>query len=47
MRIWNTLLGAAAALALQCPLDATYAQAYPNRVVALLNMAEVLACFDP
>src|SRR5471030_485674 len=36
MRIWNVLLAAAAACALQCPLDSAHAQTYPNRPITLV-----------
>src|ERR1700716_720622 len=37
MRIWNVLLGvAAAAFALQGPLDPAQAQSYPNRAITLV-----------
>jgi tripartite-type tricarboxylate transporter receptor subunit TctC len=37
MRVWKTLLGAAAAaFILQCPLDAAHAQTYPNRAITLV-----------
>src|SRR5471030_775532 len=36
MRIWNVLLAAAAACALQCPLDSAHAQTYPNRAITLV-----------